>query len=403
MRALLSTIGSRGDVQPVVALAVELKALGHDVHLVVPPDFRSWIESLGIAVTPIGPELRATGKENASAPPLTPEQRKQLAEGTVRAQFDTIATAAEGCDVMLGATALQVAGPSIAEKLGVPYVFAAFCPAVLPSKLHAPPVLGWLGDKPAAAVPDHTELWDRDAERMNAIWSGLLYPHRERLGLPPISDVRSHIHTASPWLASDSTLGPWPDADRPVFQTGAWILHDERPLAIELERFLDAGEPPIYFGFGSIRAPAQLSAAMIASARALGKRAILSRGWADLALVDDTRDCIAIDEVNQQALFKRVAAVVHHGGAGTTTAAARAGAPQVIVPQMYDQHYWARRAQSLGIGVAHEPGAPTSESLTRALADALQSGMVARAREVATQVRGDGARVAAKRLVDLVG
>jgi vancomycin aglycone glucosyltransferase len=72
---------------------------------------------------------------------------------------------------------------------------------------------------------------------------------------------------------------------------------------------------------------------------------------------------MAIGEINQQALFTRVAAVVHHGGAGTTTAAARAGAPQVIIPQRYDQHYWARRIQDLGIGTAHVPSAPTADSL----------------------------------------
>lgn len=76
---------------------------------------------------------------------------------------------------------------------------------------------------------------------------------------------------------------------------------------------------------------------MITSARAMiGRRAIIARGWADLSLVDNEPDCLVIGEVNQQALFKRVAAVVHHGGAGTTTIATLAGAPQVVIPQMYD-------------------------------------------------------------------
>src|SRR5690606_37821232 len=123
-------------------------------------------------------------------------------------------------------------------------------------------------------------------------------------------------------------------------QTGAWILPDDRPLSAELEAFLDGGEPPVYFGFGSMRAPEGLSRVMIESARALGRRAIVSRGWADLSLLDDQPDCLLIGEVNQQALFERVSAVVHHVGAGTTTIAARVGAPQVIIPQHYDQHYF---------------------------------------------------------------
>ena len=104
---------------------------------------------------------------------------------------------------------------------------------------------------------------------------------------------------------------------------------------------------------------------MIESARALGRRAIVRRGWAELSLIGDGSDCLSIGEVNQQALFKRVAAVVHHGGAGTTTAAARAGAPQVVIPQHYDQPYWAQRVQQLGVGTAHATPTPTAESLTR--------------------------------------
>jgi len=400
MRVLLSTIGSRGDVQPLVALGRALQSLGHEVRLCVPPDFRDWIEGLGLPVTPIGPALRGTAKANPSATPPTPEQLRQLMEYTVATQFETIAAAAGGCDLLVGATALQLAAPSVAERLGIPYVFAAYCPAVLPSPHHAPPVLGVLGDAPVPAASDYGALWEADARRWNEQWRGILDARRAALGLGPVDDVRRHVLTDRPWLAADPTLAPWPDpGDDAVVQTGAWIVPDERPLSAELEAFLDAGEPPVYFGFGSIRAPEHLSRVMIEAARAHGRRAIVSRGWADLALVDDGPDCLAIDEVNQQLLFRRVAAVVHHGGAGTTTAAARAGAPQVVIPQHYDQHYWARRVDELGVGAAHAPGAPTSASLTEALARTLHPDVVARARALANDMRGDGAQLAAERLV----
>jgi len=193
-----------------------------------------------------------------------------MIEGTGAAQFSTIAAAAHGCGAIVGATALQIAAPSIAERLGIPYVFTAYCPA-------------------------------------------------------------------------------------------------------------------------------GVAAAMIAAARALGRRSIVSRGWAHLSLSDDEGDALAIAEVNQQALFTRVAAVVHHGGAGTTTAA-QAGTPQVIVPQHYDQHYWARRVQDLGIGTAHVPGAPTADSLTRALENTITPRVAASAKEIASRMRRDGARSAAQRL-----
>ena len=400
MRILLSTIGSRGDVQPLVALATQLKALDQDVRLCVPPDFKEWIERLGFSVRPIGPELRYTGKVSPFSSPPTPEQRRQMMEGTVAAQFETVTAAARGCDAIVAATALQIAARSVAELSDIPYVFAAYCPAVLPSRHHAPPVLSMRGDTPSAPLDDYSDVWTEDTRRWNDMWSGILNARRTSLGLAPVDDVRGHIFGDQPWLAADPVLAPWPDASDPrVFQTGAWILHDTRPLAPELQAFLDAGEPPVYFGFGSIRAPQDLSANMIASARALGRRAILLRGWADLELVDDAPDCLAIGEVNQQALFARVAAVVHHGGAGTTTAAARAGTPQVVIPQHYDQHYWAGRVDMLGIGAAHAPGVPTADSLTAALERALRVETATLARAIAHEMRGDGAEVAARRLV----
>jgi vancomycin aglycone glucosyltransferase len=404
MRVLLSTIGSRGDVQPLVALALALRELQQDVRLCVPPDFREWIEGMGLSVTPIGPELRATGKAASGGAPLTPEKRRQMIEGTVATQFETIAAAAKGCDVIVGATALQIAAPSIAERMGIPYVFVAYCPVVLPSPHHPPPVLAALGQKPAPAMSDYSELWAEDARRWNTAWLEFLNAHRAKAGMTAVDDVRGHVHTNHPWLAADRTLAPWPTLDREdtaVFQPGAWILRDDRPLSSELQTFLDAGAPPIYFGFGSNRAPADLSRVMIDSARALGHRVVLSRGWAELTAVDDAADCFVIGEVNVQSLFKRVAAVVHHGGAGTTTAAALAGAPQVIIPQHYDQHYFAQRVEHLGIGASHAPGAPTVESLTGALHGALQSNVAARARAVSALVRDDGAGIGAQHLVAL--
>jgi vancomycin aglycone glucosyltransferase len=402
MRILLSTIGSRGDVQPLVALAVQLRSLGQEVRLCVPPDFREWIEGLGLPVTPIGPEVRnfAVAGRPATSAPLSPEQRRQMMADTVATQFETISAAALGCDVIVGATALQIAAPSVAEKMGIPYVFAAYCPAVLPSRHHPPPVLAMLGDAPAPAPADYAGLWARDAERFDTSFGALLNSHRASLGLSPVRGVRSHIFTDRPWLAADPTLAPWPDpTDEAVLQTGAWVLPDERPLSPELEAFLDGGERPVYFGFGSTRAPEDLNQVMIQAARTLGRRAIVSRGWADLSLVDNEPDCLAIGEVNVRALFQRVAAVVHHGGAGTTTAAALAGTPQVVIPRHYDQHYWAQRVHRLGIGTAHAPGTPTTDSLTDALERALNTDVAARALAVATAVRRDGAETAARRLM----
>ena len=149
-----------------------------------------------------------------------------------------------------------------------------------------------------------------------------------------------------------------------------------------------------------MRGSGDLGRVAIDAARAHGRRVILSRGWADLALADDRDDCLIVGDVNHQALFPRVAAVVHHGGAGTTTTAALAGAPQVLVPQIVDQPHWARRVAELGIGAAHDGPVPTVGSLASALGTALAPETRARATAVAAEVRSDGAMVAARRLLE---
>ena len=403
MRVLLSTIGSRGDVQPLVALGIALRRLGEDARFCVPPDFCKWIEGLGFTATPIGPQLRpSTPVPSASAfGPLSPERRRQLAEASVAAQFETIASAARECDAIVAATALQIAARSVSEKARIRYVFVAYSANVLPSPHHAPPVLPPVsGQPPLSEASDHPTLWARDAERFSALFAEPLNARRAGIGLPPVTDVRDHVFTDQPWLAADATLAPWPPASGvSVVQTGAWILEDDRPLPRELETFLDAGEPPVYFGLGSMRAAPDITTAMLSSARACGRRVVVSRGWANLSVSSNDADCIAVDDVNHHALFRRVAAVVHHGGAGTTTTAALAGAPQVIVPQIYDQHYWAERVRAIGVGAAHAPGQPAADTLTAALAHALTPEVATRARLVSRSIARDGTRIAAERLI----
>ena len=288
---------------------------------------------------------------------------------------------------------------SVAEKLGIRYVYATFIPPVLPSPHHSP--LPRPGRPFPPGVTDNRVLWDVDAERVQALYGPPLNAHRAAIGLPPVDNVRDYVFTDRPWLAADPTLGPWPGStELDVVQTGAWILPDERPLPAELVAFLDAGTPPVYVGFSSVRAPEDIARVAIEAIRAQGRRVLVSRGWADLALIDDRDDCFDVGEVNLQALFGRVAAVVHHGGAGTTTTATRAGAPQVVVPQIADQPYWAGRVADLGIGAAHDGPTPTIESLSAALRTALTPETRARATAVAGTIRTDGATVAATLLLD---
>jgi vancomycin aglycone glucosyltransferase len=143
---------------------------------------------------------------------------------------------------------------------------------------------------------------------------------------------------------------------------------------------------------------------LVEAARAVGRRAVISHGWGNLDVIDQGTDCIAIGDVDHAKLFPRVVAVVHHGGAGTTTVAASAGAPQLVVPHLYDQYYWANRVRRLGIGVAGPLATRlTVAALVRALRECLRPDVAARAQAFASRVERHGARLAAQRLDEEFG
>lgn len=393
MRVLVSSAGTRGDVQPVLALALEVRGLGHDVRLCVPPNFLEWIGAHGFDAVPMGVQMRPARPGAAPAP--VPD--------LITDQFDTLGAAVKGCDVVLGANAHQYAARSIAEREGLPYVAAVYAPVALPSPDLAPPPApgqAWTPGDPGGNEgrwADTRAAWNaRALERVNH--------NRARLGLPAIDDVLRHNLTGRPWLAADATLGPAPATPgMDVTQTGAWLLPDPAPLPPPLRAFLDGGDPPVYVGFGSMPLPPDAGRTVVEAARAAGRRVVLSQGWAGLGLVDDAPDCIAVGDVNQRALFPRVAVAVHHGGAGTTVAAARAGVPQVVVPMFSDQFYWAARVRALGIGTSVPFGALSTGTLAAALHGGLLPEVEARAGATAWDVTTDGAVVAARRLVAVAG
>lgn len=399
MKILMSTIGSRGDVQPLLALGQELRALGQVVSLCAPPNFKALVDHFDIGFHPIGPDLTDLAKKNPLSKPPRPTKarRHQLAEYTVREQFRVLGEAARGCDLLVGGGALQLALPSIGERLGIPYVYVGYCPAALPSPEHPPARMdvhypAWL---PGVV---NRALWRRDARSWNEIFRAPLNEERAALGLPPVPGVQPYVFTNHPWLASDPVLGPAPHSPgRTITQSGAWFVHDERPLPDDVEQFLNDGEAPVYLGFGSMRAEPATGSILVAAARRLRRRSILLKGWADLSPSDAGSDCLVIGDVNHEKLLPRVAAIVHHGGAGTTHAAARAGRPQVVVPHHYDQFYWASRVCKLGIGVSSiARGRLTPDALARSLSRCLQPEATAAAVALANRMTRDGARVAAR-------
>ncbi|MFJ4783933.1 glycosyltransferase [Streptomyces sp. NPDC088794] len=398
MRVLLSTYGTRGDVEPLVALAVRLQELGVEVRMCAPPDeeFAQRLAGLGMELVPVGPPVRELMR--GTTLPSAAELARYRTE-MVATQFDVFPGAADGCDALVAAGLAQIAARSVAEAAGIHYVYASYSAVNLPSPYHAPPPRpGW----PEPEATDNRTLWELDAQNVNAQFAEPLNDHRAALGLPAVDNVRDHVYSDRPWLAADPVLGPWretPGLD--VIQTGAWSLPDERPLPAELEAFLDAGAPPVYVGFGSMRPAPDIARRAVEAIRGQGRRVLVSRGWADLDLADDRDDCFTIGEVSHQSLFGRVAAVVHHGGAGTTLTAARAGAPQVVVPlRLADNPYWAGQVADLDIGAALDGPTLTDESLNVAVKTVLAPETRARAKSPSGKLGTDGAAVAASRLHD---
>lgn len=370
MRVLLATYGTRGDVEPIVALAAKLQSDGADVQVCAPPDadsvdLHAWH---GAPLVPFSKAWRSWATEASSAEEKVFDVDQYVSD-YIEATYETLARVALNADVLIASGMLHFVASSAAEVAGIPHRFVAFSPSVLepqPWQAHIVPTI------------------DR---------------HRASIGLPPIHDIHEHLFTAKPWLAADRILSPDEATTQPTVRSDAWILHDNRPLPDDLLAFLDAGAPPVYLGFGSMRMSAESSRIGIEAIRALGHRIVLGRGWAELDTIDDDGDCFAVDEVNHQALFQRVAAIIHHGGAGTTSTSARAGAPQVIVPQAADQPYWAKQVVRLGIGAAHLGGILELSSLLDALRLALLPETAARARSVAASMTSTGTAVASARIL----
>jgi vancomycin aglycone glucosyltransferase len=410
MRVILSTYGSRGDVEPLAALAVKLKEFGTDAVVCAPPDddFAELLERVDVPFVPAGQAVKAmiaevTAKQGDNVGRRLPLEELQLrARRIVATQYDAVLSAAGPGDVVVGTGLMPAAcgARSAADQLGIRWVSVRFQPTTLPSPHHRP--YPYPGRPLPEEVTDNAALWEYDRETMKVVFGGLFNEHRVSVGLPPVEDVRDYVFTATPWLATDPVLAPWPQpSEIDVVQTGAWILPDRRPLPEALVQFLDAGEPPVYVGFGSMGLQQNLTEAggmAIEAARQHGRRVVVAAGWAGLGLLDDGADTFAVGEINQQALFARCAAVIHHGGAGTTTTATRAGAPQVIVPQVVDQPYFAQRVAELGLGVGHDGPIPTVESLSAALKAVLTPEVAERAAQVAGEISTEGTLVAARLL-----
>ena len=399
MRILFAPYGTRGDVQPMLALALGLTSRGHRVKFVAPSNSVAWIRAHGLECESNGVDVEAEIRAAGSDPAAMRGHRRRITEVLLPTLFETVSNAAEGVEAVVGA-GIPLAAPSVAESRRVPYLYALFCPNALPNSESPPPVVPW------QTLPRwlNALLW-RAGELATVLTVGRgINAGRARLGLPPVRAGFTHL-MAPTILAADPELAPLAaDAWPPAAQTGAWILDDKTTLDPAVTAFLRSGPPPVYVGFGSMFAKSArgLAQCVLRAAELAGCRLLVAGGWASLdAGVSRSTQVLAVAEVPHDKVFPFVAAAVHHGGAGTTTAAARAGIPQVIVPHGFDQYYWGHRVAALGLG---PPALPVGRLTADALAARLKavcngSGFRDRAVDLASRAAGrDGVPAAVQYL-----
>jgi UDP:flavonoid glycosyltransferase YjiC (YdhE family) len=369
MKIAIATEGTRGDVYPMLALAAAFRARGHEASVCASPDFADAASERGIGFHAIGSSVQEFLDEHARS--IAGGGLRLL--GSIRTfmrdemelQFQQLPEATADADLIIGA-GVQGAAGSCAELHRIPYRYVVYCPVVIPSRHYAP------GLFPMRPLPRwvNAPMWGLFRMAMNLGMRRGINRLRGGLGLPAMADMFPYLLTDRPVIACDRELIELPGT--PVDTIPCLHPFVEEPLPAKLESFLNAGPPPVYIGFGSMTDPdpATTTRTLLDAINQVGCRAILSEGWAGLGVGPLPEGVMTTGPCSHPALFQRVAAVVHHGGAGTTTAAARAGTPQILVPHVLDQYYWAQRVQTLGIG----PAAVRRGRLTaRALAEALQA------------------------------
>jgi UDP:flavonoid glycosyltransferase YjiC (YdhE family) len=416
VRILLLGMGSRGDVQPMLALGQRLCREGYAVSVAAARDFAPLVARHGLDLEPLSFDVREGVQSELGLRWLGGTSTSRLREArlmrlVLRSIGEPLAEDLLGlvdrADAFVsGPLTFEAMGP-LARWAGKPHVVAMFQPTW-------PTVRG-----PSATFALRPEV----DSRLNlahswgaafAAWQVLRPPGdavRHRLGLPKDS-FRSHVAAArrAPTLlaVSPGVVPRAPEWGANVTTTGFWSV-DEPPWepAPELADFLAGGPPPVYLGLGSMATldPAGVVRTFVEALARLGRRGILVAGWAELRSRDLPASVLAIEEAPHGHLFPHLSVVVHHGGAGTTAAARRAGVPQVAMPHIADQHYWGRRVHELGVGAAPIPRRALSvDRLVAAIEAAARPETVTAAALLGEHLRTeDGVGVAAEVIADLLG
>lgn len=397
MKCVLASYGTRGDVEPCVAVGRELLRRGHDVRIAVPPDLVAFAESAGLTTLAYGPDTREwwgahrdfwsrSFRKFWKIRDLTRLWR-EIGESVVEYWEEisaTLRSLADGADLLVTFLNFEQPAANVAEYYGIPL-----------ATLHVSPVRPngqFLSFLPASLGRYALMMY----EWTN--WRGVKKlddAQRRELGLPKATrsaprritergslEIQAYEEVCFPGLAAE-----WAKRNDQRPFVGALTMELSTDADEEVASWIAAGTPPIFFGFGStpIESPADMLAMIGAACEQLGERALVCSGWSDLSQVPKFDHVKVMDTVNYAAVFPACRAVVHHGGGGTTAAGLRAGVPMLILWTAPDQALWAARVKRLKVGFGRRFSTATRESLVADLRRVLSADYVARAREVATQ------------------
>lgn len=370
-RLVLTTLGSYGDINPFVGLALALRSRGHDVVIATSPFYRDYIECAGIGFHPVRPDVDPGNREAVArimnARTGTEFLLREVILPTLRDSYEDLTVAAEGADFLL-THPITFAGPIVAQERRIPWASAVLAPMSFFSEHDLPvfPPIPWA--KRLERVPGGARLLIGLARTITRPWMEPVHRFRAEHGLPRGGDpLYEGQHSPELVLALFSRLlaEPQPDWPPQVRVTGAILYNGPRQheLSPEIERFLAAGPPTVVFTLGTsaVSAAGNFYKVSVEAARRAGVRAVLLVGrHAENRPREALPDTILVTEqAPHAALFPRAAAVVHQGGAGTLHQALHSGVPMLVVPWAHDQPDLAYRATKLGVARTLSPGAYT--------------------------------------------
>ncbi|MDP2345849.1 MAG: glycosyltransferase [Deltaproteobacteria bacterium] len=408
MKVAILTMGTRGDLQPFVAIGCALLQRGHDVVICAPRDLTPFAAQAGLQTVSLPLSAQEilnseTGKALLANGHLLRFLRtlKDMWKGHEQQTFEACATAAAGADVLLASHIMVPAAFQLAQHMGVPLVRVYMAPIMETAAFASPllttvnlgalnrlthravDVLAWRTSKANAAG---------FARHIGApLPKDNLLQAAERAGGTVLHGYSSVLfHKPTDWGEHHVIAGmiQLPKAAR--------ARVGEAVPPPELLQWLDNGPPPVFFGFGSMPVidPAATLKMVEDVAADCGVRALVGAGWSDLR--GGSANTLIVGTFDHDAILPRCRAAVHHGGCGTTHAVLRAGLPSVVCSFLGDQPFWASRLRRLGVGAHLQYKGLTRAKLTAALRTVLDDDSVARARALSLQIQAeDGASVCA--------